>query len=114
MEMLRMTQPAAKRPRQINIELPSDLEAIYSNFAMITHSPSEVIIDFARVLPNMPKSKVHARILMTPMHAKLLLKALSDHMQKFEEQYGEISLPAGGANLAQKFFGQTKSPDEET
>ena len=63
-------KPASKPQRQIQVELPADLEAIYANFAILNHSPSEVIIDFARMLPNMPKVKVYARILMTPTNAK--------------------------------------------
>jgi len=98
------------RKKKINIELPSDIEGTYANFAMITHSPSEIIIDFARVLPNAPKSKVQARIVTTPMHAKLLLKALSENLEKYEAQFGEIKLPSGGENLAQQFFGGVKPP----
>jgi hypothetical protein len=82
--------------RPIQIELPADLEAIYSNFALITHSPSELIVDFARVLPNVPKAKVYARIVMTPMNAKLLHKALGENLSKFEEKYGEIKAPSQG------------------
>ena len=99
------------RKQKINIELPADLDATYANFAMITHSPSEIIIDFARVLPNAPKSKVHARIVTTPMHAKLLLRALTENLEKYEAQFGEIKLPSGGDNLAQQFFGGVKPPD---
>jgi hypothetical protein len=98
------------RKQKINIELPPDLDATYANFAMITHSPSEIIIDFARVLPNAPKSKVHARIVTTPMHAKLLLRALSDNLEKYEAQFGEINVPSGGGNLAQQFFGGVSPP----
>jgi hypothetical protein len=83
-------QPAQMR---LNVELPADLEAVYSNLALITHSPSEIVIDFARMLPNVPKAKVHARILMTPMNVKLLHKALGENLEKFEEQYGEIKTP---------------------
>jgi hypothetical protein len=100
-----------QRKQKINIEVPADLDATYANFAMITHSPSEIIIDFARVLPNAPQSKVHARIVTTPMHAKLLLRALSENLEKYEAQFGEIKLPSGGANLAQQFFGGVKPPD---
>jgi hypothetical protein len=82
--------------RQIQIELPADLEAIYSNFAMITHSPSEIILDMARALPNVPKAKIYARIIMTPMNAKLLLNALSDNLEKYEEKFGEIKAPERG------------------
>ena len=78
---------------RVNIELPQDLEAIYSNFALITHSPSEIVVDFAKLLPNMPKAKVYARIVMTPMNAKLLHRALGDNLGKFEDKFGEIKTP---------------------
>ena len=81
---------------QINVELPGDLEAIYANFALITHSASEIVVDFARVLPNVPKARVYARILMTPMNAKLLLRALKENLSKFEAQFGEIKAPEKG------------------
>ena len=95
---------------QVNIEVPPDLDAIYTNLALITHTPSEIIIDFARVLPNTPKAKVYARIINTPIHAKLLLRALSENLEKYEEQFGEIKLPADGNALAQQFFGTIKPP----
>jgi hypothetical protein len=87
-------QPVGRRP--VQVELPSELEAIYSNFALITHSPSEMIVDFARMLPNAPKAKVYARVILTPMNAKLLHKALGDNLAKFEEKYGEIKTPNQG------------------
>jgi hypothetical protein len=87
---------AQKRAVQINVELPAELEAIYSNFALITHSPSEMVVDFARVLPNVPKAKVYARVIMTPMNAKMLHRALGDNLSKFETQFGEISTPEQG------------------
>jgi len=86
----RKSQQQPLPQRQIQIELPADLEAIYSNFALITHSPSEVIVDFARVLPSSPKAKVYGRIILTPLNAKLLHQALGDNLKKFEEKYGEI------------------------
>ena len=88
--------PAAGQSMQINVELPADLEAVYSNFALITHSPSEVIVDFARILPNMPKAKVYSRIIMTPISAKLLLRALTENIGNFEKQFGEIKTPDQG------------------
>lgn len=92
-----MTKPAepAKgvQPTRINIELPTDLEAIYSNLTLISHSPSEIIIDFARVMPNAPKSKVYSRIVMTPMNAKLLHRALTENLKKYEAKYGTINIP---------------------
>ena len=83
-------------PMQLNVELPADLEAIYSNFAMITHSTSELVLDLARLLPNVPKVKVYARIIMTPMNAKLLHRALGENLAKFEAQFGEIKTPEQG------------------
>lgn len=82
--------------RQIQIEMPHDLEATYANFALITHSPSEIIVDFARALPNVPKTKVYARVVMTPMNAKLLHKALGENLAKYEEKHGEIKAPDQG------------------
>jgi len=100
-----MAQPA-QAPTQINIELPADLEAIYSNFAIINHSPSEIVIDFARLMPNVPKAKIHARIMLTPLNAKLLLKALGDNLAKFEEKYGEVRLPAeAGFDVPERAIG---------
>ncbi len=92
--------PPAPTP-QVAIELPVNLEAVYSNLALITHSPSEVVIDFARVLPNTPKSRVYARVIMTPLNAKLLLRALADNLGKYESQYGEIIIPT---HLADQLF----------
>ncbi len=91
-----MTNKKARQQRRVNIELPKDLEAVYSNFALITHSPSEIVVDFAKLLPNMPNAKVYARIIMTPMNAKLLHRALGDNLGKFEEKFGEIKTPEHG------------------
>jgi len=102
------------RQMKVNIEVPPDLDAIYANLALITHTASEIIIDFARVLPNTPKAKVYARIINTPMHAKLLLRALSENLEKYEAQFGEIKLPADGEGLAQQFFGAIKPPHPPT
>ncbi len=86
-----MVQPTPQQ--QINVELPEkEAEGIYANLAMIMHSPTEIIIDFARVMPRLPKAKVLSRIIMTPMHAKLLLQALTDNIKKFEGQFGEIKI----------------------
>ncbi len=86
-----MNQP--QQSQQINIELgEKEAEGIYANLAMILHSPTEIIIDFARVMPRLPKAKVLARIIMTPMHAKMLHKALTDNIAKFESQFGEIKV----------------------
>ncbi len=86
-----MSEPVQQQ--QINIELgEKEAEGIYSNLAIITHSPAEFVIDFTRVLPGVPKAKVHARIVMTPQHAKMLLNALNDNIDKFEKKFGEIRI----------------------
>ena len=86
-------QPPQNQP-QINIELPADLDAVYSNFAIISHSPSEIVIDFARLLPGTPKAKVLTRIILTPLNAKLLLRALQENLNKYEEKFGEVRTPS--------------------
>lgn len=79
--------------QQINIELgEKEAEGIYSNLAIITHSPAEFVIDFTRVLPGVPKAKVLARVITTPQHARLLLNALRDNIDKYEKSFGEIKL----------------------
>ena len=90
-----MNAKQSKKQQRINIEIPEQLEAIYSNFAVITHSASEIIVDYARVLPNAPKGKVYARIVMTPMNAVLLHRALGTNLEKFEAQFGEVKIPDG-------------------
>lgn len=79
--------------QQINIELgEKEAEGIYSNLALITHSPAEFIIDFTRLVPGVPRSRVLARIIMTPQHAKSLARALGENIEKFEKQFGEIKI----------------------
>jgi len=89
--------------KQIPIELtPDAVSGTYSNLAVITHSHSEFVLDFASMLPAMPKALVGSRIIMTPEHAKRLLFALKDNVAKYENQFGEIELapkqtyPMGG------------------
>jgi hypothetical protein len=76
---------------QLNIELSEEIaEGIYSNLAIITHSNSEFVLDFIRVMPGLPKAKVKSRIVLTPDHAKRLLSALEDNISKFEMINGTI------------------------
>src|SRR5262245_32749074 len=76
---------------QLNIELPEEVaEGTYSNLAIITHSNSEFVIDFVKVMPGVPKAKVKSRILLTPQHAKRLLAALQDNIGKYESVHGAI------------------------
>ena len=76
---------------QLNIELSEDVaDGIYSNLAIITHSNAEFVIDFIRVMPGVPKAKVKSRILLTPQHAKRLMKAMADNIKKYESVHGVI------------------------
>ena len=87
--------PDTKKPQnQINIDLPEEIaEGTYSNLAIISHSNSEFVLDFVRLMPNVPKAKVKARIVLTPQYAKRLLRALADNVKKFEGQFGPINEP---------------------
>jgi len=87
-----------KKSVQVQIDLPADLEATYSNLAMISHSQSEFFIDLACLMPNLPKARVHTRVIMTPTNAKLLLRALAENLKKFETQFGEIKIPDAADN----------------
>lgn len=85
-----------KQQNQLNIELSEEMaEGTYSNLAVITHSHAEFIIDFIKMLPGIPKAKVKSRIILTPQHAKRLLKALQDNINKFESMHGTIKEPEG-------------------
>jgi hypothetical protein len=83
-----------KGQKQLNIELPEEIaEGVYSNLAIISHSPTEFVLDFVRIMPNVPKAKVKSRIVMTPQHAKRLMRALSDNLRKYEAQFGTVNEP---------------------
>ena len=76
---------------QLNIEISEEIaEGQYANLAIITHSHAEFVIDFVNVMPGTPKSQVKSRIVLTPQHAKRLMKALADNVQKFEAVNGTI------------------------
>ncbi|MBD3409515.1 MAG: DUF3467 domain-containing protein [Ignavibacteriales bacterium] len=86
-------------PRELNVELGEEqAQGTYANLAIITHSPAEFIIDFTRAMPNVPKAKVQSRIIMTPLHAKMLLKALQENVGKYESRFGEIKVDQQGGN----------------
>ncbi len=83
--------PKQNKQGQINIEIDEKVaEGTYSNLAIINHSVSEFVVDFVSVMPGTPKSKVKSRIILTPQHAKRLLKALGENVTRFESAHGEI------------------------
>lgn len=86
-----MAENKNSNKNQVNIELPEDIaEGTYSNMAIIAHSQSEFVLDFIRMVPNVPKAKVKSRIILTPSHAKRLLKALTDNIDRYEKQHGTV------------------------
>lgn len=91
---------------QLNIELSEEIaEGIYSNLAIITHSNSEFVLDFIRIMPGVPKAKVKSRIILTPEHAKRLLIALQDNVEKFETANGRIKMPDDPSSFPLNFGG---------
>ena len=81
-----------EKKNQLSIELTEEVaDGVYSNLAIITHSNAEFIVDFVAAMPGTPKAKVKSRIVLTPQHAKRLMKALSDNIAKFESAHGSIA-----------------------
>ena len=100
-----------QQPKKIAIDMPKGLSAVYANVAFISHTPAEMVLDFAQVLPRTPRGTVNARVIMSPIHAKMLQMALAQNIANYERQYGEINLPQQ-MNLANQFFRFPKSDQE--
>lgn len=99
-------QKKPKGQNQINIELSEEVaEGVYANLAMIAHSNSEFVVDFIRLMPGVPKAKVKSRIVITPEHAKRLLYALKDNIQKYEDTFGPIKKTDEGPKFPINFGG---------
>ncbi len=82
----------ASKEKQINIAIDENIaEGVYSNLAIINHSPSEFIVDFITIMPGAPKARVKSRVILTPEHAKRFHKALGDNIKRFESVHGEIT-----------------------
>ncbi len=100
-----------KKKNQINIELKEEVaQGTYSNLAIITHSSSEFVLDFIRVMPGIPKAEVKSRVILTPEHAKRLLKALQDNVSKFESIHGpikDVDSKGGPGSIPMNFGGPT-------
>ena len=92
------------------MEIPPGLDPIYTNLARISHSPADIVIDFAQILPGETKASVRARILMTPLSAKLLVRALKENIARYEAALGEINVPNPNT-LADNLFGRIQPPE---
>lgn len=92
--------------KQINIELSEEIaEGVYANLAMIAHSNTEFVIDFIRMMPGVPKAKVKSRIILTPEHAKRLIGALQDNLDKYEANFGQVKKSAEADAFPMNFGG---------
>lgn len=97
-----------KKKEGLNIELTEEVaEGFYSNLAIINHSPSEFVVDFIQMMPGLKKAKVKSRVILTPQHAKRLMKALMDNINKFEDQHGEIKDIDPSSGIPMNFGGPT-------
>lgn len=106
--------PPRPVPQAPTLEIPPDLEAIYINLVRIAHSPSELVLEFAHILPGSPVAKVRSRVIMSPLGAKLLHRALSENLARFETSFGEIKIP-GETSLADFLFrGHPPEPPKPT
>jgi hypothetical protein len=103
-----MTTP--QQPGGPKINIPEGMQPTYTNLARIWHSYAEVIIDFAHILPAETTANINARLVMTPLSAKLLLRALSENLGRYEATFGEIKLP-GNNSLAENLFRRFQPPD---
>lgn len=110
------TPPTPQKPVTPTIELPADIEPTYANLARIAHSPSDIVIDFAHLLPGEARAKIRARVIMTPLNVKLLMRALADNLARYEAAFGEIKIPNNPSladNLFKPFQGPPPEPPKE-
>lgn len=107
-----MSNEPPKKPvqKKISIELPKELNGLYSNVAFITHTQTELVFDFVQLLPHAPKGRVVSRIIMSPIRAKMLQLALTQNLANYERQFGELKVPQQ-PHLADQLF--RFPPDKE-
>src|SRR5574337_784300 len=101
--------PASPRT-SLAVEVPPNIQTHYGNLARISHSPADIVIDFALALPGEPKAMVQTRVVMSPLSAKLFMNALAENISRFESAFGEITLP-GNSSLAEHLFRPPKPPE---
>jgi hypothetical protein len=92
------------------INIPEGMEPAYTNLARISHSPADIVIEFAHMLPGESTANVRARVVMSPLSAKLLLRALTENLGRYEAAFGEIIVPAGNS-LAENLFRPYNPPE---
>jgi hypothetical protein len=104
-----MTAPAQPPGPKINV--PEGMQPAYSNLARISHSPADIVIDFAHILPGETTANIRSRVVMTPLSAKLLLRALHENIARYESAFGEIIVPSN-SSLAESLFKPPPHPPE--
>ena len=103
-----MTNPAQQAGPKINV--PEGMEPAYANLARISHSPADIVIDFAHILPGESSANIRSRVVMTPLSAKLLLHALTENLARYEATFGEITMPSN-SSLAESLFKPPHTPE---
>lgn len=96
-----MTTPP--QPTGPKIQVPEGMEPAYTNLARISHSPADIVIDFAHILPGETTANIRSRVVMSPLSAKLLLRALHENIARYEAAFGEITVPSN-SSLAESLF----------
>jgi Protein of unknown function (DUF3467) len=103
-----MTAPSQPVGPKINV--PEGMEPVYANLARISHSPADIVIDFAHILPGETTANIRSRVVMTPLSVKLLLRALTENIARYEAAFGEIAVPSN-STLAESLFRPPHPPD---
>ena len=103
-----MNNPAQPTGPQINV--PEGMEPAYTNLARISHSLTDIVIDFAHILPGETSANIRSRVVMTPLSAKLLLRALTENIARYEAAFGEIPMPSN-STLAESLFKPPHTPE---
>ena len=99
-----MNENEKQNQGQFQIDLPQEVaQGEYANFAIITHSSSDFVLDFARILPGVPKAQVRSRVILAPEHAKRLLQALQENIVRYEQEFGKIQIPNQGPRTIAPF-----------
>lgn len=107
-----MTTPKQPKPGMPPLRIPEGLQIKYSNMARISHTPSEMVFDFASMLPGIPPEVV-ARIVMSPIAAKLFVQAVNENIMRYEANFGAIKLPVGASDLASTLFRNVQPPSSD-
>jgi hypothetical protein len=97
-------------PPSPSLEIPSGLDIVYANLARISHTPADIVLYFAHILPGETKATVKARVLMSPLSAKLLMRALAENLSRYESAFGEINVPTN-STLAENLFRPHQPPE---